>query len=795
MGGRRATLVLLPVFFASGFAALAYQIVWQRLLAFFSGADVFSVTLIVCAFMAGLGVGSAAGGHLADRLSPARCVLAFALAEAAIAAFALVSVPLLYDVLYVGLAPRALPLALVGCVLFAVLLWPTFFMGMSLPLLARALTETPAASARRIGSLYAWNTLGAAVGALVTVFWVVRLHGFAAAIGMGAFLNLACAATGLLALRWLRFDAAVPAAPVVASAPPAARAEGRFPFAIWLLLYCLSGFVALSLEILWFRLLGVVVKSNSFTFAWLLTLYLSGLGLGALLGRSPAARSAHPERGFLVLQMLVAAYAGLSLVALVHGLDSWPSLGALRAYLGQYEPLDVYTAARALLRHVLRLEDASPFARDLGAQLVWLYVGVPAVLIGVPTLFMGASFPFLQRAVHADLDHLGRRVGFLQGANIVGSTVGAGLTGLVLVEVIGTAGSLRVLVALGSVFALAAAKGVHASRGARLGYGIVAVAFLGLAALCPPGDRLWARLHGSEPASVLFDEDGSGLSLLKEGVKDGGPHVTVFVNGLGQSSLPYGGYHTVLGALPAMLHPRPEAIAVIGLGSADTLFGIAGRPETRSIDCVEIVAPQKRTLEALARRRLFPGLEQILDDRRVRILAGDGRAFLAHSEKRYDLIEADALRPTSAWAGNLYSLEYFALVRSRLRPGGYAVSWSPTRRVRDTMIRSFPHVLQVGSTLIGSDEPIAWDPDRVARAIREPFAAAHYRHGEVEPEALLRELISPRIRYYDPDYDRSSTGDVNTDLFPKDEYGGWAVPAERARPAPAPATARAIPLC
>ena len=99
-------------------------------------------------------------------------------------------------------------------------------------------------------------------------------------------------------------------------------------------------------------------------------------------------------------------------------------------------------------------------------------------------------------------------------------------------------------------------------------------------------------------------------------MEDGRPHITVFVNGLGQSWLPYGGYHTVLGALPALLHPRPEAVAVIGLGSADTLFGIAGRPETRTIDCVEIVAPQQRTLEVLARRRVFPGLEQILVDGR-----------------------------------------------------------------------------------------------------------------------------------------------------------------------------------
>jgi spermidine synthase len=773
MSGRRASLVFLPVFFASGFAALAYQIVWQRLLAFFSGADVFSVTLIVSAFMAGLGLGSLAGGHLADRLSLRGRFRAFALAEAAIAAFALVSVPLLYDVLYRQLAEKSLPLVLVGFLLFAVLLWPTFLMGLSLPLLARALTENAAVSPRRIGGLYGWNTLGAALGALVTVFVVVRLHGFAAAVAVGAALNLACAATALLALEWLRPPAEN--LPFGTIAPEAATAETRresgLAFGWWLLLYALSGFVALSLEILWFRLLGVIVKSNSFTFAWLLTLFLSGVGLGALLARSAAARSARPGQAFLVLQMLVAGYAGLSVAVLTHGIEAWPSLAPLRAYLGEYDAIELDAAVRALLRYVMRGGNVAPFAKDLAAQLFLLYALVPALLIGIPTLLMGASFPFLQRAVHSDVGGLGRRVGWLQAANIAGSTLGASLTGLVLLQVLGTAGTLRVIVALGAVFALAAVKGAAAPPArTRAAFAAAAVLLVATAAVTPSASRLWARLHGSEPAKVILDEDGSGLSLLKEGVEDGRPHVGVFVNGLGQSWLPYGGYHTILGALPALLHPSPEAVAVIGLGSADTLFGIAGRPETRTIDCVEIVAPQRRTLEILARRRVFPGLEQILTDGRVRITVGDGRAFLARSARRYDVIEADALRPVSAWAGNVYSLEYFALVRSRLRPGGYAVTWCPTPRVRDTLLRSFPHVLEVGTTLIGSDAPIGWDPAVLVARVREPFAAAHYRRGGVDGEALVAEIVSAAVRSFGPELDRSTLGDVNTDLFAKDEY-------------------------
>lgn len=775
----KVSLLFLPVFFASGFAALAYQIVWQRLLAFFSGADVFSVTLIVSAFMAGLGLGSLAGGHLADRLSLKQRVVAFALSEAAIAAFALGSVALVYDVLYVRLAPVGLSPLLVGLVLFLVLLWPTFFMGLSLPLLSRALTESAAASARRIGSLYGWNTLGAAVGALVTVFVVVRMFGFVAAIRLGVALNLACALMALLALRWLPAAKAPPspaAAPEPASASAATSAvvvlhERPFSFRAWLLLFGLSGFLALSLEILWFRLLGVIVKSNSFTFAWLLTLYLSGIGLGALLGRSPAARSPRPARAFLVLQMLVAGYAGFSVAVLVHGLGAWPALHSLRAYLGEYDGLELGTALRATFRWMAQAGAVAPFTRAIVADFLRLYVLVPTALIGVPTLLMGASFPFLQRAVHADLEGLGRRVGFLQGANIAGSTLGSGLTGLLLLQALGSTGTLRLLVALGALFALAAAWGASARTLARATFRILPLAFLVAATLVPSPALLWGRLHGSEPSRVLFDEDGSGLSLLKDDFEGAKPRVGVFVNGLGQSFLPYGGYHTVLGALPAMLHPRPEAAAVIGLGSADTVFGIAGRSETQRVDCIEIVSPQKKTLEMLARRRLFPGLEQVLVDGRIRIVDGDGRAFLARSAQRYDVIEADALRPTSAWAGNLYSLEYFALLRSRLKPGGYAVTWCPSPRVRNTVLRSFPYVLEVGTTLIGSDAPVAFDAAQLQQRMREPSVVSHYRRGGVEVESLLSDILSSPVRTFGPDDDRSSFDDVNTDLFPKDEYG------------------------
>jgi len=139
------------LFFLSGFAALVYQVTWQRLLVIFSGADVYSATVVVAVFMAGLGCGALAGGYVADRATPVRCLIWFGAAELGIALFGCLSAFLLYDVLYArfgGLAASAVPMA---TLLFGILLWPTGLMGMSLPLLARAIVRDEDSAAPSIG--------------------------------------------------------------------------------------------------------------------------------------------------------------------------------------------------------------------------------------------------------------------------------------------------------------------------------------------------------------------------------------------------------------------------------------------------------------------------------------------------------------------------------------------------------------------------------------------------------------------------------------------------------------------
>ena len=774
---RLVYFAVLLLFFFSGFAALLYQVVWQRTLAYFSGADVYSVTIIVSAFMGGLGCGSIVGGHLADRLSPRSRVRAFAFSEAAIAVFALISLVLYHDILYFRLPQLARSSTLLPIVLFIVLLWPTFFMGMSLPLLARAVTRRVEESSRRIGGLYAINTLGAAVGAFATTWVITRHLGFGATVLLGAALNSVAAVCAVALTSRLAGEPKIDingdssfAEPtsILDSSPEELRSRTRWVG--WVAVYSLSGFIALSLEILWFRLLGVIAKPTAFSFGNLLGVFLSGLACGTFIGIRAARRSRNPQRAFLACQIGVCAYCGLSIALFTTFLPHSEGLQSLWNYLGQYEPLDIKAVFSAMDAFV-RGESVSPVQVSLLKRFVVLYGVVPVAIVGPPTVMMGASFPFLQKVVQRELSELGRRVGWLQTGNIAGSMLGAILTGVFLLGSIGTSATLRLLVLAAIAFfgllKLSRRRSRWVALSALIGLGFIALAI-------PSNADLWSRLHGSSPDQTIVEEDASGLSLLKAESPGLKGEVTVYVNGLGQSEIPFSRWHIALGMIPVLLHQDPESVALIGLGSGATLYGAGGRQETRKLTSIEIVAPQLTTLRQLQSMRADSGLAQVLADDRITHYVADGRRFLFQGSDRYDVIEADALRPTSAYAGNLYSTEYFQLLRSRLKLGGFAVSWAPTDRIVETFVKVFPYVLWYSDPnirlVIGSNTQFSWDPAVIQKRLNSPFTTRHYQRGGLNLAFYAEAIAKSRRAWFTPGFDRSQLNDINGDLFPRDEF-------------------------
>jgi len=725
------------LFLVSGVAALVYQVTWQRLLALHSGVGLYSVAMIVAAFMAGLGIGSLVGGRLSARVDRAAALRVFALLELLIGAFGAASSRIYYDWLYPWAVHLPSPSWWAGLAHFAALLPPTVLMGMSLPFLVRAVVTDVAGAGRRIGWLYGVNVLGAAAGALAAPWLLLPAAGIHGAVLIAAAAN---ALVGLGALALIRLPGpgtdAPSLAPVQPASTPALSAEeapGGRPFGLWLALYTLSGFVALSLEVVWFRLINVGVKSTAFTFGTVLAIYLLGSAVGSLAAAPFVARIRRPLAAFLLAQCGLLGLSGATVLALVHLPRSLPLLDWYFDYWAANEFFS--------LGHV-----TDP------VYAIRLYLVLPFVLFFVPTVLMGFSFPVLQRAVHDDPAASGRRVGVLQAANIAGCTAGSLFVGLVSLVVLGTSGTLQLLLGCGVVFGLV---------GLRYYGRLFAIPVAGLvlvAALVPGPDPLWRRLHGvkADVPIALFDEDGTGVVAL---TPDGGEW-WLAVDGKRNSRIPYGSVHTYLGAVPASIHPSPRRVAVVGLGSGDTVWAASYRRETLVTTAFEISHPQPRVLWRLVGLVDLPDVRRLLEDPRLRMRFADGRKALEAEVATYDIIETDAAWAESAGSGNLYSVEFFESLARRLNPGGVACTWAPTPRVTRTFRTVFAHVLASDSgVLVGSRDPIPFEPEVwVERlAAGEAYLGTSRAH-EVGEELLRLRPASGPIE-----------GSLNRDLFPRDE--------------------------
>ncbi|MFQ5586577.1 MAG: fused MFS/spermidine synthase [Thermodesulfobacteriota bacterium] len=742
--------LVLVLFFLSGVAALLYQVIWQRMLGFFAGTDIYSATITISAFMGGLGCGNMVGGAIADRLSQRKLVMVFALSEATIALFGLASKWFYYDYLYLSLPQLGNHFVILAATLFSSLLIPTFVMGMSLPLLSKAFTQRIGSASTVIGRLYGLNTLGAAAGALITSFLFIRYFGFTTSLWFGAGLNIVCAAGAMAIIPFLgdsrvRHGQENDAYPGAEGGP--SDRPHFFSLSTWCLIYTCSGFIALSMEIIWFRLIGVILKGSSFTFSILLGAFLSGLAVGTVVGIWWANRDRRFVLNFFVLQAGVIVYAVLSITVFAHYVEHIPFLSYLWTYLGA----------------------------DLNVSSVrWDYVTmihflIPMILIAPSTFMMGMSFPFLQKIIQTDMNFVGRRVGWLQTSNIIGSMSGAVVTGLIFLEFFGVSVTLKLMVVMGGLFILLAVY-----RGARgrstiqkvLASSTVPAVCLTIVLVVPSNATIWAKFHGTEIDEFIYAEGRSGVTLIRKEEKRF-PFL-VLSNGKGMSWIPYGGIHTALGALPVLMHPDPKQVAVIGLGSGDTAFAAGGRKSTEEIVCIEIVESQFKALQQFQRKWGYEALNSLLTDQRYEYVFTDGRAFVMRSQKTYDIIEIDAHDPHSAFSGSLYSYEFYDLLRRRLKPGGYAVTYWATDRNRNAFFRAFPHVLHLRGVLIGSERPIEFDRDEIYNRMMDPVIQKYYSGAGINLYKLLFPVFNDNPEIFA--YSNTPLGDYNSDLFPKDEY-------------------------
>ncbi|MBA3640973.1 MAG: fused MFS/spermidine synthase [Acidobacteria bacterium] len=662
------------------------------------GVTVYAASTVWASFMFGLAVGSLLAGRVADRLR--RPLVWFGVAEVLIAISALstpIALAWLQD-LYASLFP-SLPNGLFAVTVarsamaLAVLVVPTVLMGATLPLVVKSSYFRARDLGQRMGLLYATNTAGAIAGTLFSGLYLIPQFGIQKSFVFAAAVNLAVAAvaivTGLLTSRPDAdrqteaadgFEhAAAPRAVTGVTAAPPARIGGLSARGVVLLVFAVSGFASLALEVIWFRALVLLVRPTVYGFAMMLATLLFGIGAGSYLVTPLLKRERSWMLILAILELTLAIVAVLSIQMLV------------------FHPPMVRWATPMI---------ASIFPEFLAFSLV------ASILSILPSaLLLGIAFPIglhVWTGSREDTSAVaGRRLGLFYSLNLTGSIIGSLAAGFVLLPLLGSRSSLV------AVSAVILASGVllvaiaEARKQTRMVIGAAGVlAFVAAAALITDPFDLFLRLRYPNH-QVLWREEGVQATVSINRAPGGMMVMTLEGNHQADDAPGMLATHRRIGHLPMVIHPQAREALVIGLGGGATA-GAVSLHRGAEVDVVELS-------EAVVRgARYFASVNSdVLSRRNVHLRVDDGRNFLMLTPKKYDVITADLILPIHAGSGNLYSAEYFTLVKNALKDDGLALQWVwGTEAEYKTIMRTFLSVFPEatlwwdGSLMIGSKKPL-----------------------------------------------------------------------------------------
>jgi len=692
MGLSSISVLISCCFFLSGAAGLTYEVLWVRLIDKVIGSAPFAVATVLTVFMAGLALGSYLAGTYIDRLSSrAELLSLYGKIEIGVGAYALV-LPFLigaakpfYRLIYDPLLYRFWGyqgVAFLGCVLLLIV--PCGLMGATLPVLCRFYVKRMGHLGTRTGWLYGLNTVGAAVGALLCGFVLVRSLGVWTTLGVAAVVNLLVGSLCLMLSRQkgpaLSEDTVTPGNEIFRSGAKPADVpladeihKRKMKWGLWL--FAVSGFCALAYEVLWTRLLGLIVGPTTYSFTLVIATFIIGLALGSIIFGWLADRT---QRVFL---LLVLTQLGASVAAL-----------AVSQFLGNSQFFF------AKLIHTFQ----NSFTTLILVQSVVLF----GILLG-PTLFLGAAFPLVNRLYVHSMADLGKSLGTAYALNTVGAIVGSFAAGFLLIPLMGKENGLRLVIM--TQFAMATLAWMLAGYGLRR-FNLRLLAGVGLSffyiflILHFPvwqGDLLsrgWYRDFGAIENDL--DRSGWGRALWKGSErlaeKRQGLEVVFYGEGIGGfttvekeitslGTVEYAMYNsgkadasthgdrstqTLSAHIPLLFHPRAQNVMVLGLASGMTPGEVLLYP-VKKLDIVEI---NEQVANAC---RLFftPWNRNCLGDPRTRLIVQDGRNHLTLTHEKYDVIISEPSNPWMAGLANLYSLEFFQQARRRLNKNGIFAQW------------------------------------------------------------------------------------------------------------------------
>ncbi|PWU10320.1 MAG: SAM-dependent methyltransferase [Terriglobia bacterium] len=641
----RYLLAWLLLFAGSGCAALIYEIVWFQLLQLVIGSSAVSLGLLLAAFMGGLCLGSAALPRLVSaRLHPLRVYALLELGIGVLGIAALFGVPLIGRLYLAGPGAGFAGTVFRGVVAAVCLLPPTVLMGGSLPAIARWVQTTPRGISW-LGLLYGANIAGAVIGCLGAGFYLLRVFDMAVATYAAAAINFTVA---LLAFVLCARTEYTP----TQDETPAPRRLSTSRTLVYITIG-LSGLTALGAEVVWTRLLSLMLGATVYTFSIILGIFLLGLWAGASAGSFLARRAAGDARLTLgVCQILLAAAIAWTAFTLAYALPYWPIEPTLSTSPWFTFDLDLTRCLRAIF---------------------------PA------TLLWGASFPLALAGAAAGGEDPARLTGETYAANTAGSIAGALLFSLILIPAIGTGNSERLLLWLAAAAGAAALASAAVSITKRIAWTAAAVLLAtALAATISDvpwqvtayGRRVAPVLRGLDadlkPAEPLFVGEGRNASIA---ITQRGDQRFFYVSGKPEaSSAPLDmRLQRMMGHLPALFHPAPRSVLVVGFGAGVTAGSFVLYPEVQHI----VICELEPLIPPASGKYFARENYNVLDDPRTRVIYDDARHFVYTSSEKYDVITTDPIHPWVKGTSTLYSKEYYELVKDRLNPGGVVAQWLP----------------------------------------------------------------------------------------------------------------------
>jgi len=746
--------LLLILFAGSGCSALIYEIVWFQMLQLAIGSTAVSMGILLATYMGGLCLGSLWLPRL--RLKGKHPLGVYAMLEGGIAICGILVlwlIPLVDQIYFAGAGHGLLGMLLRGLICSLCLLPPTILMGASLPAIVRWIESTPA-GVSWWGWLYGGNTVGAVVGCLLAGFYLLRLFNVTTATFAAAVINLAVA---LVSFLWASRTPEEMSADIV---PPA---DADRPWFVYVCI-ALSGACALGAEVVWTRLMGMMLGSTVYVFSIILAVFLIGLAAGSSMG-SWLLRGRTPQWAASALgwaQVLLMACIAFTAYMIADVLPYWPG-----------EALISGTPWQAFKVHLVRT----------------LWAVLP------PTLLWGASFPLACAAVAKEGEDSGRVVGGVYAANTLGAIVGALAISLVLVPAIGTQNAQRVLLVGSFIAGLAVLLPMVRRYPSKAAMGWMALASVFTVLLAYNIDKIpgkliaYGRRMSVSTGTVLLTAEGRNSSVAISKWPDGATEVDV--NGHVEATTePYDmRLQRMVGHLPALLHPNPRKVLGIGFGAGVSAGTFTRYPGIQSITVCEI----EPIIPPISTRYFAQQDYDVLHNPKTRIIYDDARHYLMTARETYDVIASDPLDVFVKGTAALYTKEYFESVKRHLNPGGmfslyvplYESDESTVKSELATFFEAFPYGTVWQNTVngegydmvfMGQPEPLQINVDTIQERLDRPDYA---RVAESLREIGFRNTIDLFSTYGGQKSDLGAWtmgAEINTDRDLRLQYlGGWGI--------------------